>query len=95
MEIKRNVNLIPQDLFLLADPPEQTVDNTTVDEFRSLLDLNLVSYFIFCKVRAPNIKMLPEKALKKTAVYLFLECFFISGVKFLRFLIVRCTHLTY
>ena len=30
-----------------------------------------------------------------TAVYLFLECFFISGVKFLRLLTVSCTHLTY
>lgn len=60
IEIKRNTNLIPQVLFVLADPPEKTVDNTSVDEFRSLLDLNLVNYFIFCKVRAPNIKMLPD-----------------------------------
>lgn len=55
-------NLITQDLFALADPPEKTVDNTSVDEFRSLLDLNLVSYFIFCKVRAPNMKILLDTA---------------------------------
>ena len=34
------------------------MDNTSVDEFRSLLDLNLVSYFVFCKVRALNMMML-------------------------------------
>lgn len=37
-------------------PPEKTVDNTSVDEFRSLLDLNLVSYFIFCKLALPHIR---------------------------------------
>ena len=52
IEIKKNMhlNIIPQHLFVLADPPEKTVDNTSVDEFRNLLDLNLVNYFIFCKV---------------------------------------------
>ena len=37
------------------------MDNTSVDEFRSLLDLNLVSYFVFCKVRAPNMMMLQAR----------------------------------
>ena len=35
----------------LTDPPGgKTVDQTSVDEFRDLLNLNLVNYFIFCKV---------------------------------------------
>lgn len=38
-------------LNFLIDPPEgKTVDHTTVDEFKNLLNLNLVNYFIFCKV---------------------------------------------
>lgn len=36
---------------VLTDPPGgKTVDHTSVDEFRDLLNLNLVNYFIFCKV---------------------------------------------
>ena len=38
----------------LTDPPEKTIDQTSIDEFRSLLDLNLVNYFIFCKVSTSN-----------------------------------------
>ena len=59
--------MITQDLFALADPPEKTVDNTSVDDFRSLLDLNLVNYFIFCKVRALNMKILRDSM--KTLIY--------------------------
>lgn len=49
---KRFLCLKSQNLVLiLADPPDgKTVDCTSVDEFRKLLDLNLVNYFIFCKV---------------------------------------------
>ena len=47
---------------------------------------SLGTLFIFC-IRFIQIFI--------TAVYLFLECFFISGVKFSCLLIVRCTHLTY
>ncbi|KAJ7349530.1 hypothetical protein OS493_038758, partial [Desmophyllum pertusum] len=37
-------------------PPEKTVDQTSVDEFKKLLDLNLVNYFIFCKFALPHIR---------------------------------------
>ena len=35
---------------LLTDPPSKTIDETSVDLFRELLNLNLVNYFLFCKV---------------------------------------------
>lgn len=37
-------------LCLLTDPPERTIDDTSVQDFKDLLNLNLVNYFIFCKV---------------------------------------------
>ncbi|RMX45463.1 hypothetical protein pdam_00023240 [Pocillopora damicornis] len=38
-------------------PPEgKTVDHTTVDEFKNLLNLNLVNYFIFCKFALPHLR---------------------------------------
>jgi len=37
-------------LLLLTDPPSKTIDETSVDLFRELLNLNLVNYFLFCKV---------------------------------------------
>ncbi|XP_078583428.1 L-fucose dehydrogenase-like isoform X2 [Branchiostoma floridae x Branchiostoma japonicum] len=37
-------------------PPEQTIDDTSVDEFRSLLNLNLVSYFIASKFALPHLR---------------------------------------
>ena len=35
---------------LLTDPPSKSIDETSVDLFRDLLNLNLVNYFLFCKV---------------------------------------------
>ena len=41
---------------VLTDPPGgKTIDHTSVDEFRDLLNLNLVNYFIFCKVSVSGI----------------------------------------
>ena len=45
-----------------ADPPSgKTVDHTSIEEFRSLLDLNLVNYFIFCKVSSTDILKTPYR----------------------------------
>lgn len=41
---------------MLADPPMKTVDQTSIDEFKDLLNLNLVNYFIFCKVSTKEIR---------------------------------------
>lgn len=43
-------------VFVLADPPMKTVDQTSIDEFKDLLNLNLVNYFIFCKVSTKEIR---------------------------------------
>jgi len=37
-------------------PSGKTVDHTSIEEFRSLLDLNLVNYFIFCKFALPHLR---------------------------------------
>ena len=34
----------------VTDPQEQLIDDVTVEEFASLLNFNLVSYFTFSKV---------------------------------------------
>lgn len=36
---------------LLSDPPHKATDDTSAQEFRDLLDLNLVSYFLASKVK--------------------------------------------
>lgn len=38
-------------LFFPSDPPHKPTDETTAEEFRDLLNLNLVSYFLASKVR--------------------------------------------
>ena len=35
----------------LTDPPEQFIDDITVEDFTSLINFNLVNYFTFSKVR--------------------------------------------
>ena len=37
-------------------PPHRPIDDFSVDEFRSLLDLNLVSYFAACKFALPHLR---------------------------------------
>jgi NAD(P)-dependent dehydrogenase (short-subunit alcohol dehydrogenase family) len=37
-------------------PPHQPIDAFSVDDFRSLLDLNLVSYFAACKFALPHLR---------------------------------------
>ncbi|CAH3015582.1 unnamed protein product [Porites evermanni] len=37
-------------------PPSKTIDETSVDLFRELLNLNLVNYFLFCKFALPHIR---------------------------------------
>ncbi len=37
-------------------PPHKSIDEFSVDEFRDLLDLNLVSYFAACKYALPHIR---------------------------------------
>ena len=36
--------------YCFVDPPSKTIDDTTTEAFRSLLEFNLVSYFLMCKV---------------------------------------------
>lgn len=40
-------------LLLLSDPPHAPTDDITAEEFRELLDLNLISYFLASKVKFP------------------------------------------
>ena len=37
-------------LTFITDPPSKTIDQTSAHEFSDLLNLNLVNYFLFCKV---------------------------------------------
>lgn len=37
-------------------PPHKPIDDFSVDDFRSLLDLNLVSYFAACKFALPHLR---------------------------------------
>ncbi|XP_075694969.1 L-fucose dehydrogenase isoform X2 [Rhinoderma darwinii] len=37
-------------------PPEQTIDNTTVQEFQDLLNLNLIGYFLTAKYALPHLR---------------------------------------
>lgn len=37
-------------------PPTKTIDDTSVDDFKDLLNLNLVNYFIFCKFALPYLR---------------------------------------
>jgi NAD(P)-dependent dehydrogenase (short-subunit alcohol dehydrogenase family) len=37
-------------------PPHKTIDDFSVEDFRSLLDLNLVSMFAACKVALPHLR---------------------------------------
>ncbi|HTL43483.1 MAG TPA: SDR family NAD(P)-dependent oxidoreductase [Vicinamibacterales bacterium] len=37
-------------------PPHQPIDDFSVDDFRSLLNLNLVSYFAACKFALPHLR---------------------------------------
>ena len=36
--------------FTVSDPPYQTIDDTSADDFRKLVDLNLIGYYIVAKV---------------------------------------------
>ena len=35
---------------LSSDPPAKKIDDFTVEEFKQLFDINLLAYFISCKV---------------------------------------------
>ncbi|XP_071795396.1 L-fucose dehydrogenase-like isoform X1 [Asterias amurensis] len=37
-------------------PPEQTIDDVSVEEFTELLKYNVVSYFVFCKNALPHLR---------------------------------------
>lgn len=39
---------------VVSDPPPKPIDDTTADEFRDLLNLNLISYFLASKVKFPT-----------------------------------------
>ena len=34
----------------IPDPPYQTIDDTSADDFRKQVDLNLIGYYLFAKV---------------------------------------------
>ncbi|MEE6483036.1 hypothetical protein FKM82_013411 [Ascaphus truei] len=38
------------------DPPEQTIDDTSAQEFRDLLNLNLIGYFLAAKYALPHLR---------------------------------------
>lgn len=38
------------------DPPKTAIDDITADDFRRLLDINLVSYFLFAKVSMLDVE---------------------------------------
>lgn len=38
-------------------PPHKPIDDFSIDEFRDLLDLNLVSYFAACKFALPHLRI--------------------------------------
>ncbi|CDQ99759.1 unnamed protein product [Oncorhynchus mykiss] len=40
----------------LSDPPHKPTDDTTADEFRDLLNLNLISYFLASKYALPHLR---------------------------------------
>ena len=48
MSVQRKVHI----LSTLSDPPSKTIDEFSSDDFRQLFDLNLMSVFLCCKVRA-------------------------------------------
>ncbi|XP_031568140.1 17-beta-hydroxysteroid dehydrogenase 14-like [Actinia tenebrosa] len=37
-------------------PPAKTIDDTSVEDFKSLLNFNLVNYFILCKLALPHLR---------------------------------------
>ena len=43
-------NKPPIYLSIFLDPPEKSIDETSIQDFKNLLDLNLVNYFTLCKV---------------------------------------------
>jgi len=40
-----------------VDPPHKPIDDFSADEFRQILDINLVSYFQFSKVSFSMVEM--------------------------------------
>ncbi|XP_064870361.1 17-beta-hydroxysteroid dehydrogenase 14-like [Oncorhynchus nerka] len=40
----------------LSDPPHKPTDDTTAEEFRDLLNLNLISYFLASKYALPHLR---------------------------------------
>ena len=40
---------------LTLDPPTTSIDDTSLDDFKTLLDFNLVSYFLVSKVQYYNV----------------------------------------
>ena len=43
---------------IVTDPPYQTIDDTSADDFRKLVDLNLIGYYLVAKVFIKNINLL-------------------------------------
>lgn len=41
---------------VFLDPPKTAIDDITADDFRRLLDINLVSYFLFAKVSMSGVE---------------------------------------
>ncbi|KAK3719594.1 hypothetical protein QZH41_015733 [Actinostola sp. cb2023] len=37
-------------------PPEKSIDDTSVEDFKNLLNFNLVNYFILCKLALPHLR---------------------------------------
>ncbi|KXJ20962.1 17-beta-hydroxysteroid dehydrogenase 14 [Exaiptasia diaphana] len=37
-------------------PPEKNIDDTSIQDFKNLLDLNLVNYFTLCKLSLPHLR---------------------------------------
>ena len=41
----------------VTDPPYQTIDDTSADDFRKLVDLNLIGYYLVAKVFMKSIHL--------------------------------------
>lgn len=59
----------------LSDPPHKPTDDTTADEFRDLLNLNLISYFLASKVNNSLIIFTLLKPFRYNALLLVISMY--------------------
>ena len=50
--------MVHETYFTVSDPPYQTIDDTSADDFRKLVDLNLIGYYLVAKVFLKSINLL-------------------------------------